>query len=213
MLFQNPFFEPWLILVERQIPVSGFALHQRIAIDGVHWVNQFVGRKCRSALLALVAIGVGSVAHRTFTLNITVGEELLRGLIVELFAFLLNKLAVVVQILEEITGKLVVDFRSGARIHVKRDAEALETRFNQIVVTVHNILHRATLLTGADSDRHTMLIATTHKKHIFTLQTLVAHIDVGWHIHTCQVTDMHRTIGIRQRSSHKRAFKIFFIHI
>ena len=110
MLFQNPFFEPRLILVERQIPVSGFALHQRIAIDGVHWVNQFVGRKCRTAFLALVAIGVGSVAHRTFTLNITVGEELLRSLIVELFAFLLNKLAVVVQILEEITGKLVVDF-------------------------------------------------------------------------------------------------------
>jgi hypothetical protein len=42
-----------------------------------------------------------------------------------------------------------------------------------------------------------MLIATSYVEYWFTFEAKVANIDISRHIHTCQVSNMHRTVGIR----------------
>jgi hypothetical protein len=64
------------------------------------------------------------------------------------------------------------------------------------MITVYNILRRDTLLTGTNSDGHTMLITTSDKQYLALLQAKITHIDISGHIHTSQVTDMHTAIGI-----------------
>ena len=42
MLLENPLFEPLLVLVEWEVPVFGLLLGERVAVDGVVWVDEFV---------------------------------------------------------------------------------------------------------------------------------------------------------------------------
>ena len=109
VLLEDPLFEPLLVLVEREVPVFGLLLGEWVAIDGVVWVDEFVWRKGGTTLLALVAIGTRSVAAWTFATDIAVGEELLSLWVIELLGGLLNKLAVVVEMAEEVRCQLVVD--------------------------------------------------------------------------------------------------------
>ena len=45
------------------------------------------------------------------------------------------------------------------------------------------------------------------------LEAEIANIDIGWHVNTCQVTDVHTTVGIRQSRSHGSTFKVLLFHI
>ena len=113
-------------MVERQIPVGGFALDERVARKGVAGMDKFLGREGAPALLALVAISTLGVAAGTFTHDVTVGEELTGFLVVELLALQLDELAVIVELAEEVAGQLVMGGAGGAAIDIERDAEALE---------------------------------------------------------------------------------------
>jgi hypothetical protein len=42
-----------------------------------------------------------------------------------------------------------------------------------------------------------MLIATTYVEDWFTFEAKIANINISWHVHASQVSDMNRTIGIR----------------
>ena len=95
----------------------------------------------------------------------------------------------------------------GTRIDIKRDTKALERVFDDVVVAIYHLLSRDTLLTRANSNRYTMLVATAYKEDILALETNVADIDVSWYIHTRQVSDMHRTIGIRKGCGYKCSLK------
>ena len=126
MTLENPVLEPCLVLVERQEPVFGGFLHERIAVDGIDGVDEFFGREGGSALLTLVAVGSLGVASWTFALDVAVGEELLGLLVVELLRCDFHKLALVVELLEEVGGELMVYGTCGARIDVEADAEVGE---------------------------------------------------------------------------------------
>ena len=163
MFFKNPLFEPRLIVVERQIPMLGATLHERIARVGIVWIDEFIGRKCCTTLLALVSVRLWSMATRTLATDVAVGEELLLSLIVVLVAFYLHKLAFVVELAEEISSKLVMDGRSGATIDIERNAEVGKRFLNQIVIAVHHVLRCATFFLGTNRDRHSVLIATSNE--------------------------------------------------
>ena len=66
------------------------------------------------------------MATRTLAAYVAVGKETPRLLVVELLADLLDELAVVVELAEEVAGKTVVDFAGGAAVDVERYAEPLE---------------------------------------------------------------------------------------
>ena len=212
MLLQNPLLQPVLILVQRQIPVLRLLQHGCRAADGRLRVDQLSGREVATALLALVAVSpfvvaVGALAH-----HVTVGQELLGLLVVELLGGLLHQLALVIELAEPVGGKLMVGLRGGAAVDVKRDAELLERVLDHLVVAVHHILRCDTLLAGTDGDGHTMLVRAANEKDLALLQTKIAHIDIGRHIDTSQVTDMYPAIGIRQGRRHGYSLVFLLFH-
>ena len=79
---QNPFTQEFLIAVQRQVPMLRFAFHGHRTRHGAVRVDQFVGRKGRAALLALVAVGAVIAALGTGPHDIPVGQEGLRLLVV-----------------------------------------------------------------------------------------------------------------------------------
>ena len=54
VLLEDPLAEPGLILVQRQVPVFGTALHGRLAAQGGMRIDQLVRAEGAAALLALV---------------------------------------------------------------------------------------------------------------------------------------------------------------
>ena len=199
MALDNPFFEPLLIVAQRQIPVFGRALHKAVPrVVLVGWVDEFVGRKSCAALLALVAVSAREMAARALAHNVAVGQELARLLVAELLLGLLLKQTVVVEFAEEIGGKLMVYGRCGAAIDVERDAELLKRFFNQIVVAVHHLLHRDALFLRADGNGHAVLVASADEHNLTSACAKIACVDVGRHINPGQMPDVHRPVGVRQ---------------
>ena len=210
MLFQNPLLEPRLVVVERKVPVLGRALHERIASGCVVWIDEFVGRKCGTTFLTLVAVCLRRMTTRTFATNVAVGEELMLCLVVVLFAFEFYELAFVVELAEEVGCKLVVNRRSSAAIDVERNAEVGKRFLNQCVIAVHHILWSTSFFLGADGDWHTVLVATTDEQYALAFQAKIACIDVGRHIHACEVSDVDRTVGVGESRCDKRSLEFLF---
>ena len=119
MTFQNPLLQPILIFVQRQIPVLGLLQHRLRTADGTLRIDELGGRKVASAFLTLVAVGTFVVAMGTFAGDIAVGQELLGLLVVILHGSLFHQLPFIVELAEEVAGKLMVRFRSGTRVHVE----------------------------------------------------------------------------------------------
>ena len=91
----------------------GLLLGEWIAIDSVVWIDEFIGRKRGTTFLTLVTISTCSMTTRTLTTDVAVGEELLSLWVIELLGSLLDELAVVVEMAEEIRCQLVVDLAGG----------------------------------------------------------------------------------------------------
>ena len=80
------------------------------------------------------------------------------------------------------------------------------------MIAVNNLLYCDALLAGTDCNRHTMLIRSSDEHNIFLLQSKIAHIDIGWYINTCQMTDMHTTVCVWQSGSYGSTFILFLFH-
>ena len=87
-------------------------------------------------------------------------------------------------------------FRCGASVYVERYAEFLERVFYYLVVAVHYVLRGHSLFAGLDGYGHSVLVAAADKEHLVAAQTQVACVNVGGHIYSGQMADMHRTVGI-----------------
>ena len=215
MALEDPLLEPALILVEGQEPVGGVLEHEgMVAVLGVR-VDEFGGvQVTATAVLTLVALGCRVVAVGALALDVAVGQELAVLLVIELLGHLLDELALVIEFAEELSGKLVMRLARRAAVDIIRDTQFLERIPDDGMVTVHDLLRSDALLAGSLGHGHTMLIAAAHKQHILALQSQVAHIDVGGHIHTGQVTDVDRSVSIGQRRRHQRACKfLLFLHL
>ncbi len=188
----------------------GGTLHQRIARLGIIGIDELLGAECGSTFLTLVAISLRSMAAGTLSADVAVGKETSRLLIVELLAHLFHKLTLIIEFAEEIAGKLMVYVARGATVDIKGYTETAETLLDELMIAVHHLLNANTLLACTNGDRHSMLITATHEYHLTSLQAKVTHIYVGRHIHTSQMTDMYRTIGIGQSCCDCCSFEILF---
>ena len=133
-----------------------------------------------------------------------------RLLIIELFANLLHKLAVIIKLAKEVARQLVVRLAGSTTIHIKRYAEFLKAVLNKIMVAVHHLLDCDSLLAGTDGNRHTMLIRASDEQYVPTFQTQIAHINVGGNIDTCQMANMNRTVCVWQSGRNKGSFEMLF---
>ena len=210
VVLQYPLAQPRLVLVQGQIPVRGLLHHGLTAADGALGVNQLRGAERRAALLALVAISALSVATGTFARDVAVGQESLGLLVIVLHRGLLDELALVIELAEEVRCRVMVHLRRGASIDIERNAELLKRLFDKFVVAVHDVLRRAAFFLGADGDGHPVLVASSDEEDLFFLQPQVADIDVSRYIHPGQVADMHRSVGIGQGRCHRGTFEFLF---
>ena len=160
MLLENPLLQPLLILVQGQIPVLRFLQHGRRTRDSRFWIDELGRREVTTAFLALVAIGTLVMAVRALARHVTVGQELLCLLVVELGSRLLRQFPLIIELTEPFGGKLMMRLRCCSTVDIERDTELLEALLDHLMVAVHHILRSDTLLTGADGNGHTMFIRT-----------------------------------------------------
>ena len=155
---QNPFAQKFFVPIQRKIPVFRLTLHGHGTRHGAVRVDQFVGRKGRAALLALVAVSAVVAAFGAGSHDITVGQKGLRLLVVILQRGLFDELAFVVEFSEKGRSGLGMGLGRGPRIDVERHAQPLERFFDQRVVTVHDLLGRHALLAGLDRDGYAVFV-------------------------------------------------------
>ena len=97
-----------------------------------------------------------------------------------------------------------------APIDIEIDSKGLETFVDDFMIFINYILRRAALLTRFNGNWYAMFVGAANIQHIFTPEPEVAHINVGRHIHTCQMSYMNGTVGIRQRAGYKGSLEFLF---
>ena len=100
--------------------------------------------------------------------------------------------------------------RSRAGIDIEGDTEILERLLDNAMIAVNHILRSDAFFLRSQRDRHSVFIRSTNHQNLFSLQTKIACINIGRHIHSGQMTDVHRPVRIRQRRSNQCSLKLFF---
>ncbi len=75
MSFQDPFLQPGLIVLQREVPVFGFLLNRDGVAEGAARVDELLGAEAGAASLALIAVCILIAANGAGTYDVTVGEE------------------------------------------------------------------------------------------------------------------------------------------
>ena len=145
--------------------------------------------------------------------DVTVGKELLSLFVVELRGGLLRQLTLIIELTKPLGSKTVMRLTRSATVDIERYAKLFKRLLNHRVVTIDHVLRCDAFLAGTYSNGYTMLVATANEQHILLLQAQVTYVDVGRHIHTCQMTDVNTSVGIRQRRGNGRSLKTFLFHI
>ena len=174
-------------------------------------VDQLVGAEGAAAFLALVSVGPLIAALGAGSHNIAVSQKLLCLLVVVLLTLLFDELAVLIELTEELRGRLVMGLGRGSGIDVETDTELSEGLLYQLMVFVHDILGRAALLAGLNGDGHPVLIRAAHEKHVPAAHSQIPDVDVSGNVDSRQVSDVNRSVGIRQSGRNKITLK--FLHI
>ena len=191
----------------------GLHLLGRRAGKGALGVNQLFRAKRRTALFALVAIGIGVAALGAGAGNVAVGQEHLGFLVVVLLRFLGDELVVVVQLAEELRGILFVHLGRGAGIDVEVDAQAREGVLHHFMVLVHYVLRCNAGLARLDGDGHAVLVGSADKHHILAPHAQVTHKDVSGNVGASQMADMDGTVGIGKCAGHQGSLKTHFFSL
>ena len=108
---ENPLREPFLILVERKIPVLGLLLHEFAAAEGRFRIDELVRAECSTTLLTLVTVCSFRTASRACSGDVTVCKEGLCLLVIILLADLLNELSLIIKLAEILCRILVMSLR------------------------------------------------------------------------------------------------------
>ena len=198
------------MLIQRQIPMLRLTHYRFTTTNSTLGINQICRRKWCTALLALVTISTFRMTMRTFSGDITVCKKLFRFLVIILFGSLFQKFALIIKRFKELRCRIMVCLGRRTGINIKRNSKFLKRLFNKAMISIYNILRSYSFFTRTNGNGHSMFIRTSDKKDIFFFQTEIADIDISRNIHTGKMTNMHRTISVRQCRSHSRSFKFLF---
>ena len=204
--FEDPFAKPRFVLVQRQVPVLRHLFDRLCAAHLGMRVDEFLWTQRGTAFLALVAVSAFIAALGAGAHDVTVSQEHLGFRIVELLAFLLDELAFLIELAEELSRILVVRGRRGAGVDVEGDAEIGKRLFDERMILVDNILRGTSFLAGRHGDGHAVLVGAADKERLAPAHPQIADIDIGRDIDTGQMSDMDRAVRIRQRASDEIPF-------
>ncbi len=165
-------------------------------------------QRCATAF-ALVAVSLFA-AMGTCAGNISVGEKFVGFGIVGLLGCLYFEFTLVVQPFEKFGGCGAVDVGCRARVDVETYAKLSHGIAYYSVVAVHDVLWSNALFAGLDGDRHTMLVTAADHNDFLAFEAQVTRIDVGGNIHACEVSDMHRSVGVGQGGGYESTVEFLF---
>ena len=80
------------------------------------------------------------------------------------------------------------------------------------MVAVAHILRRDTLFLGPQGDGNTVLIAAADEDNLLLFESQIAHVDVGRHVDSRQMTNVNAPVGIGQCRRNRGAFELLFFH-
>lgn len=210
--FEDPLPKPRLVLVEGKIPVLGGFHHGLGAGDGGVWVDEFCGREGGAALLALVTVGVFVAADGAGAYDVAVCEKGLCLFVVVLLALDFLKAAFLVYRAEKFLCQMVVRLARRPGVHVKRNAELLETLLDEVVVTVYHVLRRDTLFFCTQGDGYAVLVTATDEKALGAVHPEVTDVNIRRYVDAGEVTYMDGAVGIRQSRRDEGALEFFLAH-
>ena len=193
------FAEPVLVPPHREVPKRRGLEDGRGAAEGGARVDELGGAQGLPAFLALVAVRPVGRARRAGALDVPVGQELVRLLVVELLLGFHFKPALVEQGQEEILRHVVVFGRRGAAVVVEADVEPGERFLHLHVVRVDDFAGGGAILFCTKRDGRTVFVAPTNPKHVFPRAPKVPNINVRRQVRAGDVTEVNRPVGVGKR--------------
>ena len=106
----------------------------------------------------------------------------------------------------------MMDFAGCSAVNVERYSELLHRVFDELMISVANILRRDAFFLCTDGYRHAMLVAAANENYFALFESQIAHVDVGRHINARQMSYVNTTVGIWQSRRDGGSFKILFVH-
>ena len=209
MPIEYPLAEEAFVLIQREIPVLRLPFDRNRTRHGAMRVDQLVGREGRPAFLALVAVGTVVPAFGTSADDITVGKERLRLLVVILHGGFLDEFPLVVEFAEKFRCGRGMGRRRCPRIDIERHSQPLERLFDQVMVTIHDLLRGHPLLAGLDGDRYAVLVRSADRNHVAALQPQVTRVNIRRYINSRQMADMHRAVCIGESRCNEVTLELF----
>ena len=209
MPIEYPLAEETFVLIQREIPVFRLPFDRNRPRHGAMRVDQLVGREGRPAFLALVAVGTLVPAFGTSTDDITVGKERLRLLVVILHGGLFDEFPLVVKFAEKFRRGRGMGRRRCPRIDIERHSQPLERLFDQVMVTIHDLLRGHPLLAGLYGDGHAVLVRSADRNHVAALQPQVTRVNIRRYINSRQMADMHRAVCIGESRCNEVTLELF----
>ncbi len=123
VLFQNPIAEPWLIFIQRHVPVLCLDLDWSRPAELRLRIYQFLRTQSAATLLALIPIRIRIATLRASPDDVSVSKKHFRLRVKELFRLLRDEFVVIVQLLEEIRSILLMHLGSGSGINVEINSQ------------------------------------------------------------------------------------------
>jgi len=206
----QPVFEVRLQAVERQVEVRRLALGRGRVGQRAARVDQLAGAEVRTAVFALVAVGLVVAADRTGAAHEAIRQEELGLGIVELRLGAEREGALLGELAKKALRRLAVRGGGGAPVVVEAHPEAGEALLDLRVILVHDGLRVAPGAQGAQVDRDAHLVGAADEEHVAALQALVAAEKVRRQVRPRQVADVNRPVGVGKRGGDEQALVALF---
>ena len=193
----RPVFQEGVKIRQFEEVVLRFFFHRRSAGNGGVGVFQIRRGVGGTAGFAVVAVLVASVTFRAFALDVTVSEENLFHRVEQLSNRAHGDVALVTTGLVDLFGEVTVFFAVGAVKVVEANLETGKVGFMLGFYCGNLFFRGAAFLFGAQHDRGTVGIVSTHVGALVATGFLESNPNVGLDVFQ-QMTEVNRAVGVRQ---------------
>ena len=160
-------------------------------------VDQVGGVELVAAVVALVAAGLAVAADRAGALDVAVGQGAPGRGRDGALGGLLDHVAVLPDLGEQLLGDGVVVGRGRAGVEVVGAAEVGELAGDDRVVGVDELARGHLGLVGQHEDGRAVLVGPAHHEHVVARHPHVPAEDVGGHAEPGDVAEVARAVGVR----------------
>ena len=98
-------------------------------------------------------------------------------------------------------------------VNVKADSKIVESFFHHFMININHFLRRYAFIFCFDCDRHSMFIRAAHKNDVALMKSQIAGVNICRKIAARHMTNVYRTVSIRQSSSDCISFWIVQFYI